>query len=277
MDNQKPLVSIVTPTLNRAEFLEKAIIQVMNQDYPNIEHIIIDGLSTDGTLDILKKYEKLYNLRWISEKDKNQTDAWNKGISMAKGEFLGWCCSDDYYTEGAVSKIVEAFEKNPWADLVFGACQEFNYQTNRFETIFRDNQEKVATITPDDILYGRHGLNQPSLFYRRRIIEKTGLLRPDIKFTMDHDWEYRMLKNGAKIFYIDEILAIIGQHPGRGSVKAAAKAVKASMDFIEFYGGKVPLLARISCLRWKYPLLPNFLKKHAPWLFNFARKIVAKF
>jgi glycosyltransferase involved in cell wall biosynthesis len=277
MDNKKPLVSIITPTLNRAEFLEKAIQSVIAQDYENIEHIIIDGLSTDGTLDILKKYEKKYNLRWISEKDKNQTDAWNKGIKMAKGEFLGWCCSDDYYKEGAVGKIVDAFEKNPGIDLAFGACQELNYQTGKFETVFRNDPEKIKKITPDDILYGREALRQPALFYRRRIIEKTGFLTPDIKFMMDYDWEYRMLKNGAKVMYIDEILAIIGQHPGRGSIKAAAKGIKASMDFIRFYGGKVPFGMKVSYLRWRYPLVPNFLKKYTPQFLSFIKKIINKF
>jgi len=271
-----PLVSIITVTLNRGKFLEKAIRSVMEQDYDNLEHIIVDGGSFDNTVEILKKYEGKYNLRWISEKDKNQTEAWNKGLKMARGEIIGYCHSDDYYLPGAIKKIVEAFLENPDVDLVFGKTQEFNFQTKRYETIFQTTQEAISSITVEDLLYGKKTFFQQSLFYRRRIIDKVGPLNPDIEFVMDVDWWVRMLQKGAKALYLDTLLAIVGHHPERGCVKEAARATKAGIDLIRAYGYPVPFRMKISYLRWKYPQIPNFFKKYLPSLFSTISRILKK-
>jgi glycosyltransferase involved in cell wall biosynthesis len=183
--NQKPLVSIITPTLNYGHFLEKTIQSIISQDYINIEHIIIDGLSTDNTFKILKKYEKKYNLRWVSEKDRSPAHAYDKGLKMAKGEIIGWCNADDYYVKGTINKIVEVFINNPEVDLIFGACQEFDYRTNTFSKIYRQNPIMVSKITSNDILSGEMSLHQPSLFYRKSIIQKVGPLNPDLEAVED--------------------------------------------------------------------------------------------
>jgi glycosyltransferase involved in cell wall biosynthesis len=99
-----PLVSIVTPSLSQGEFIEEAILSVLEQDYPRIEHIVVDGGSTDGTLDVLHRYQ---HLRWVSEPDGGQADALNKGFGMAHGEIYGWLNSDDLYLPGAISAAVE--------------------------------------------------------------------------------------------------------------------------------------------------------------------------
>lgn len=103
----KPLVSIITPSYNQGKFIEETIQSVLNQDYPNIEYIVIDGGSTDNTIDILKKYEG--RLRWISEPDKGQSDAINKGFAMARGSMMAWLNSDDTYLPGTVNKVVDIF------------------------------------------------------------------------------------------------------------------------------------------------------------------------
>ncbi len=108
MNKNSYLVSIITPSFNQAQFIEQTIKSVQNQDYKNIEHIIIDGGSTDGTIDILKKYS---GIKWISEKDNGQSDAINKGFSTANGEILAWLNSDDYYDENIITKVVEYFSK----------------------------------------------------------------------------------------------------------------------------------------------------------------------
>ena len=97
MSKDLPLVSIVTPSYNQGKFIEDTILSVKNQSYPNIEHIVVDAGSTDGTLKILRKYEKEYNLKWVSEPDEGQSDAVNKGFEMAKGEIVDWINSDDVY------------------------------------------------------------------------------------------------------------------------------------------------------------------------------------
>src|SRR4030067_2556851 len=114
-----PLVSIVTPSYNQAEFLEKTILSVINQDYPRLEYFVMDGGSTDGSLEIIKRFEHRIT-NWISEPDRGQSDAINKGWSMASGDIFAWLNSDDMYAPGAVQAAVQAFRENPEAGMVYG-------------------------------------------------------------------------------------------------------------------------------------------------------------
>jgi glycosyltransferase involved in cell wall biosynthesis len=107
----KPLVSIVTPSYNQGRFIEATLLSVRNQDYPNIEHLVIDGGSSDNTVEILEKYEKVYNLKWISEPDKGQSDAVNKGFERARGLIIGWLNSDDIYIDQQVISYIVSKSK----------------------------------------------------------------------------------------------------------------------------------------------------------------------
>lgn len=121
INSNQPLVSIVTSSYNQGQFIEDTILSVKNQDYPNIEHVVIDACSTDNTLDVFRKYEGEYNLRWISEPDGGQADAINKGIKMAKGDIIGWLNSDDtYFTKDTITRVMQEFSKFPDVELVHG-------------------------------------------------------------------------------------------------------------------------------------------------------------
>src|SRR3989338_5413748 len=109
----RPLVSIVTASYNQAQFIEETLRSVREQDYPNLEHIVIDGASTDGTVDVLRRYEGTYNMRWISEPDRGHADALCKGFRQATGDILAWLNSDDVYFPGAVTTAVETFRRHP--------------------------------------------------------------------------------------------------------------------------------------------------------------------
>jgi glycosyltransferase involved in cell wall biosynthesis len=114
-----PLVSIVTPSFNQAKFLEKAITSVLQQDYPSIEYLVVDGNSTDGSQAIIKKYEDKIHW-WISEPDQGQAEAINKGLSRTHGNIVAWLNSDDYYLPGAIKKAVDAFTRNPESAFIYG-------------------------------------------------------------------------------------------------------------------------------------------------------------
>jgi len=114
-----PRITIVTPSFDQAKYLPETIESVLKQDYPNLEYIIIDGGSTDGSVDVIKRYERHLSY-WVSEKDSGQSEAINKGFKKATGEFFNWINSDDVLFPGALHRIAEAFAKNPDADLIVG-------------------------------------------------------------------------------------------------------------------------------------------------------------
>src|SRR5262245_56312998 len=123
--NDLPLVSIITPSFNQARYIEATIQSVLSQDYPNIEYLIIDGGSTDGTVEIIKKHEGRLAW-WVSEQDKGQTDAINKGFARAGGQILAWLNSDDTYEPGAISKAVRYLVDHPEMGMVYGDCNFIN-------------------------------------------------------------------------------------------------------------------------------------------------------
>jgi len=155
-----PLFSIITPSYNQGAFIEDTLIAVKNQNYPNIEHIIIDGGSTDDTLDVLRKYECTYNMRWISEPDRGQADAINKGFRMAKGEFITWLNSDDYYMHNEViSTVASYFNLYKSAHVVTGSGYFVNEKgTYLSPIIFRKDLVNLQFMRHADFML------QPSTF-----------------------------------------------------------------------------------------------------------------
>jgi glycosyltransferase involved in cell wall biosynthesis len=206
-----PLVSIVTPSYNQGKFIEYAILSVKNQSYPNIEHIIVDGKSTDNTLDIIKKYEGKYNLRWISEPDDGQSDAINKGFKMAKGEIIGWINSDDaYFSKNTISEVVNFFDIRSGSQIVYGDIILINAENeiiriNPSVPFFRYESLKIYSIP-----------SQPAVFFKRYIIDKYSL---DISLTYGMDYDF-WLKIGRenKFFYIKRILSCFRLHDCSKSV-----------------------------------------------------------
>ena len=166
-----PLVSIVTPVLNSIKYLEECIQSVLNQSYPYIEHIFIDGGSTDGTLDMLISYKTRYpdRIRFISEPDENPEEAWNKGLIMAKGQILGWLGADDTYMPDTIQTVVEFFKANPDAYFVFGTCNYIDERSKVIKTFVTKEFNLKEAI--NNACY----IPCPSAFYRHEVIEKVGL------------------------------------------------------------------------------------------------------
>ena len=156
-----PLVSIVTPSFNHGEFIEDTILSVLRQGYPNLEYLVMDGKSTDGTVDILRKYEA-QGLKWVSERDAGQSAAINKGFSMCRGEILAWLNSDDTYMPGAVQKAVDAFLQHPEAGVVYGNVNIISRSGD-----YSGPGTFVEPFNAHRFLDGVNFISQPAAFFRR--------------------------------------------------------------------------------------------------------------
>jgi len=187
-----PFVSIITPSYNQGQYIRETIESVLSQDYSNVEHIVIDGSSTDETVAILKEYGQRYpdRFRWVSEPDNGQSDAFNKGLGMARGELVGWQNSDDYYLPGAISALVEA-----WSDptaVVYGGCALIDDNGKRLD---KSRHPKTAAIPFDAeqfLIKGAFVLNQSALIPRAALVAVGGL-DVTLHYCMDYDLWLRLL------------------------------------------------------------------------------------
>lgn len=179
MTNTLPLISIITPSFNQARYLEETIVSVLSQNYPNLEYIIIDGGSTDGSIEIIKKY-KNHLKYWVSEKDNGQSHAINKGFRMANGDILAWINSDDYYLPDAFNTMATASIKFP-NSLWFYAGTYW---------LSNNNQSYVGGIEDPEIAswYLKCLVSQPGVFWRRKIWDQVGsLVDENMHFSFDYD------------------------------------------------------------------------------------------
>jgi len=201
--SNSPLVTIVTPSYNQARFLEQTMRSVLEQDYSNIEYMVADGGSTDGSVDIIKKYSNRLKW-WVSEKDGGQAEAINKGFARAKGEIIAWVNSDDYYMPGAVSSAVRALMDHPEAGFVYGNVQV----VDKDEKIL--NQLSYGNWGLKDLL-SFHIIGQPAVFIRRTLLEKVGYLDQTYHCLLDHHLWIRLAEQGS-MTYIPSLWASAHYH-----------------------------------------------------------------
>ncbi|MCL4273421.1 MAG: glycosyltransferase [Anaerolineales bacterium] len=175
-----PLVSIVTPSFNQAAYLEETIQSVLAQDYPRIEYIVIDGGSTDGSVGVIQKYQSSLAF-WVSEQDKGQTDAINKGFNRAKGDILAWINSDDTYNPKAVGEAVLYLMENPDVAMVYADC-DFIDEQGRVIGKFASRQTDYQKLRK-----GYVHIPQQTMFFRAKYWKEVGPLDPSFYFAMDYD------------------------------------------------------------------------------------------
>ncbi len=240
--NSKPLVSIVTPSYNQAAFLEQTIRSVLEQDYPNIEYLIADGGSNDGSVEIIKKYASKLAW-WVSEKDKGQADGINKGFARAKGEFIAWVNSDDYYQPGVISAAVAALQANPDAAFVYGDVQVVDKDGRILNNLHYGNWSLADLMT-------FHIIGQPAVFMRRSALEAAGYLDLSYQFMLDHQLWLRVgLQGGMK--YDPQLWAGAHYHEDCKNLAQAAEFGKEAYRIVDWMR-KTPEFAEN--VAW---LLPN--------------------
>lgn len=202
--NDLPLVSIITPSFNQARFIEATIRSVLSQDYPRLEYIILDGGSTDGTVGIIEKYSGQIAW-WISEQDKGQTDAINKGFGRARGQILAWLNSDDTYEPGAVSAAVKYLLDHPEVGMVYGDCNFIN-----------ENGDVIGKFGSAQTNYrllrqGYVHIPQQTMFFRADLWRQVGPLDPSFYFAMDYDLWTR-LATRTELKYVPQTWANFRLH-----------------------------------------------------------------
>jgi len=220
-----PKISIVTPSYNQGQFLERTILSVLNQNYPNLEYIIIDGGSTDESVDIIKKYEK-YLTYWVSEKDKGQSDAINKGFRKATGNILGYLNSDDTYTPDTFSKIANTFNKNPQIDLIYGDIHFIDGKDNKI------NDLKLTKLNFKNFIFENICLAQQATFWKKEIYDKVGGFNPNYYYSMDFDFFIRVSKIGH-LMHLPEYLANFRLHQKSKTVTSKINTEKINTWQIE--------------------------------------------
>lgn len=207
-----PKISIITPSFNQGAFIEQTIRSVLEQGYPNLEYIVIDGGSTDETVSIIKRYgDRLAH--WVSEPDRGQTHAINKGLSKATGDIIAYINSDDYYLPGAFEKVALYWLDHPDCDLIHGQCEIVDHVGKLVRLQQGDIGSLEQCLDLWAVWWGGRNFVQPEVFWTRRVTERIGSFREDLHWVMDYDYWARIFAAGGKAGFTGDRLAAFRLHP----------------------------------------------------------------
>jgi glycosyltransferase involved in cell wall biosynthesis len=238
-----PPISIVTPSYNQAAYIERTIQSVLSQDVGGLEYLVMDGASTDGTLEILRRYTS--RLRWQSAPDNGHADAVNRGFRATTGAVLGWLNSDDLYMPGAVRAVLDFLGDHPEVDVVYGDANHVDAD-DRFIERYPTEPWNVARLA--EVCF----ISQPAAFFRRRVVEQHGGLDTSFPYSLDYEFWLRLEGRGVRFAYLPRILAATRLHP------AAAT-----------------LAHRVACHAWTNTATRRHLGRTPDrWLFQYAHALL---
>lgn len=214
-----PRVTIVTPSFNQGQFLEETIRSVLLQGYPNLEYIVIDGGSTDNSVDIIRKYESCLSF-WVSEPDEGQADAINKGFAKSTGEFLGWINSDDYLYPGVIKRVVEVFQANSRVEMIYGDVDCGWPEKNKLHRLFGEQiefSEMLRTV--------RVPIPQQGSLWRRSVIDRVGNLDSGWQVVLDQEFFTRVAEK-CQILYLPMVMGFFRLHENSKSISQNRQWIK---------------------------------------------------
>ncbi len=218
---------VVTPSYNQGKFIERTICSVLEQDFP-VEYVVFDGGSKDETVEILKKYEA--RLRWVSEKDRGQAHAVNKGFAATSGDVIGWINSDDIYYPGAFRAVMDYFAGHPEIDLVYGNANHIGVNDEVLEPYPTEDWDPERLR---DVCF----ICQPAAFFRRRVVERFGGLDESLQLTMDYAYWLRLAMKGIRVSRVPFLAAGSRMYPDNKTLKSRVKVHKEMNDmFIKLMG-----------------------------------------
>jgi glycosyltransferase involved in cell wall biosynthesis len=235
-----PMISIITPSFNQAAFILEALQSTQMQDYASYEHLIIDGLSTDGTIDLLKNLSTTSQdsrVHWLSEKDRGQSEALNKGFRRAKGDIIGWLNSDDRYLPGCFAHIVRAFEQNPTVDIIYGDYRVVDESGSVIRTKREIGFSKFI-LRYHRVLY----IPTTATFFRSRIFREDNWLEESLQYAMDLEFFIRLAAKGYRFKHISEVLADFRLQPHSKTCRAPDKQ---RLEHQQIVYSAIPMLRNI--------------------------------
>lgn len=227
-----PSISVITPSFNQGAYLGRTLASVATQSHPALEHLVLDGGSQDNTLAVLRQAGPA--VRWESRPDGGQADAVNRGLRRARGELIGWINSDDIYYPHAFAQVAACFAADPELDVIYGDADHIDLDDRPFEPY-------PTAVWDPRLLPHECFICQPALFFRRRVLQRVGLLDADLRYCMDYEFWLRLADAGCRFAYLPRRLAGSRLYPGNKTLADRPAVHREIAEMLLRRQGSVPL------------------------------------